>query len=271
MIRMVRHGEARCATAGPDDGITLVELLVTMGLLTVIGAMISTLSILGTQKAAESQVQSATATSAEAGVEVLSRTLRAAVNLYPDAYSAIPSAPGFADASPNRAVFYSYAKTAPGAGPSRLEDAVVANTSVPGDWQLVESTYPASGPSPYSWPVAPATVRVLAHGLADPSRAPPVFTYFPIPGDTFCRATPGPTPPSIPPLSPPPGTAGAYIGLPPTSGLQATVNSVSVTLTLTGSSTGSAAASHLARPVVVTAQVTANNSNTADTRKGTCL
>ena len=175
------------ADAPADAGMTVVELLVVIGLLSVLTVIVFNTAILAARTVDRVSTRLDNSTSGEVAMENITKTLRTAVR--PGQLSTVCTGCttyAFVAASPTRAVFYANLNNT-GAGPARTTLEVVEGTgTAAGTGQLrVTSEQPvvaADGSYAYCTPGpgCTPTQRVVAQGLVWPS--PTVFRYLDLGG-----------------------------------------------------------------------------------------
>jgi type II secretory pathway pseudopilin PulG len=268
---------------------TLIELLVSMGLLSIVSGLVVSMMVTSINANADSERLVSSTQFGQSAADSVGRSLRAAVNPLTSA-AANTYTQGFLLTAAFEAKYYANVKnlasavpsTAPSlTGPALVDDKVVVNPANAADWQLVETTTPASGSSaPYTWPASGTRTRVLAHGLADPTlgSTPALFTYYRPTyytsgtasdiaiGQAACAASSA----AVPALA---STAGgvAWVGAQSNLAVSGTVAGVAVALTLSNNGTGGPAYSRTSKTVSVNARVTIDAANTSASRGGTCL
>ena len=171
-----------------DDGFTLIEMMVTLGL---IGLVVGILMVFTTgtlRNARHTDGQQTDLRAAQVALDATSRSLRSAVSI-----NTLPVTLAFPAASAKSVSFYANNGTVTGpvtnAGPTLKR--IYVNTA---DSTLVEESTPATinplgSATPYTWSTANMTSRVLARNVLNPQpRRPdlagaqtaggPVFSYF---------------------------------------------------------------------------------------------
>lgn len=182
---------------GDDDGMTLVELLVSIGLFTVLGLAVTGLTI-GTFRTARSVgARNDDVAKVQVAMDAMSKYIRTAAQ--PPPALGGPSLTAVISAGPTDLTFYGYDK--PGAAPSLIRYYVDA-----GNRLIEEHTPSLQCQAPFQWNAADKRTRVLATNLT-PGQA--IFGYNTAPQPA---PTPMPTGSPLPTTGTPPVVAAVSLG-----------------------------------------------------------
>lgn len=170
-----------------DQGLSLVELLVSMLLLGIVTAIVSGLYISAMRTVTQAQVLSSNTRSVSNGMNEVSRVLRAATE---NPVSGLPlKAPALESASDNAVTFYAYVNLGT---PVVTQPPVKIMLSLDANRRLVETTYAAIPLTAgfFSFAAVPLSSRILTEALA-PAGSPPLFTYLKADGVAIVPAATG--------------------------------------------------------------------------------
>jgi Tfp pilus assembly protein PilV len=173
----------RCLSARrlrADDGLTLVEVLVTLALTTLVGALTFQLLILGIRSTGSTSVRQDNAGRARVAIEAMSKNLRTAIA--PSQFKDMTCTAGctattaLTAAGPSSVTFYANINGV-ASPPSRITYAVTGTTLV----ETVQAPVVASATQySYCTPGAGCAVRTrtLARRVVAPTAAAPLFAYY---------------------------------------------------------------------------------------------
>lgn len=147
-----------------DDGLTLVELLVTMVILGIVGSVVAGMVASTGRSITGGTDRLEAANTTTIVMENISKATRAAVTVEQAAGTELPA---FANATATTLTVYA----AQGSVPVRVAFALDTGTGT-----LTETRTPGTGTSPNVTFTGPSTTRILAHDLVNDA-SNPLFTY----------------------------------------------------------------------------------------------
>jgi hypothetical protein len=176
-----------------DEGLSLAEMIVTIGLTALVGAFTFSLLIQGVRSTGGTAIRQDNAGQARIAIEALSKNLRAAAKLsmfQTTTCTAGCDPTAVTAATPSSVTFYANVRTDESA-PVRVTYAVVGNTLV----ERVQQPVFEAGTPKYSFcaPGAAGCVvatRTLVRGLVAPTVAEPLFRYYQDDGSGQTFSTP---------------------------------------------------------------------------------
>ncbi len=186
--RSLRRPQESAEDAPVDAGFSLAELVVTLGVMTILLLIVGTTAVLSTRSAGQMAVRLDNATQAELGLAASSKTLRTAVlpEQLDDTVCTNCTTAALVKATGTEVTFYAnLGRTA--LGPSLVTLRVVADPSAPGTGKLERRLQDPIGLSDGRYNFCNATspgcavdTHVLARALTWPS--PGVFAYYDLDG-----------------------------------------------------------------------------------------
>jgi type II secretory pathway component PulJ len=172
-----------------DDGLSLVEMIITIGLTSLVGIFTFQLLILGIRSTASTSVRQDDAGQARVAIEAMSKNIRAAIRPSQvqgtscvDVCAAAGAETAVIAATATSVTFYANVN-AEGSGPSRVTYTVrgselVETVQAPTRLSAVQYTYCTPGPG------CDVRTRTLTRGLVAPTATTPLFRYFQADGST---------------------------------------------------------------------------------------
>jgi phage tail protein X len=179
-----------------DQGMSLAELVVTIGLMALIGTMVASVSIvvMRTYTGVQSRIENSS--QAELGIAAAGKVLRTAIlpEQLEDTVCVGCGGTAIIQAGPNTVTFYANVGDTT-IGPSKVTLVAAADPQRPGTWRLLQQTEAprSTGAGTYTFcdrtKPATCTIRdhVLSRGLL--SSAPGVFTYYDYEGNVMASSS----------------------------------------------------------------------------------
>lgn len=161
--------------ARDESGLTLIELMVTLVLMSVLGTIMFASVVSVTQTLTHSQANSDSLDIARVGMNRLAKTIRSGMSIQQNGSSDIPP---LVEMSPNKVTVYASLGTVP----AKVTYSIDANR------QLIESWYPGvASSSPYWTFSTTARTEVIARQI--PATAPALFTFLDTNGTAIANQT----------------------------------------------------------------------------------